>query len=270
MTIKTQNGKVITKGGKVSCVCCEESECCMYPADAVGRGLISSGDLPDQIEVTNTTFFDDPVIFEKIGLEYEYGGTRIYVMGGFGLPYEYLWIIEQGDESFLLNGNDAQCLITDPKVVGPNGARDLFADTYNVEFSVASTDGNWDIWGCVGFGNYPDLNISMTVERESLCEWRGSLENAFFLPCGSCSFCGQFKIAVNLFYNGERYIPDNPWPMPRWTIGISFIEQSSGRQIGESVISQKASPQTDSSPTGDYNNQQFIGGDFEVDSIIVS
>ena len=47
MTIKTQNGKVITKDGKVSCECCEE--CCMYSAQAFLDGLYDWDDLPDII-----------------------------------------------------------------------------------------------------------------------------------------------------------------------------------------------------------------------------
>jgi len=42
MTIKTQDGKVVTQDGKVSCTCCPD--CCMYPATQA-----VSADLPDAI-----------------------------------------------------------------------------------------------------------------------------------------------------------------------------------------------------------------------------
>jgi hypothetical protein len=51
MTIKTQGGKVITKGGKVSCECCGEEEgiCSFYPAVGIEQGFYSEDDLPNEI-----------------------------------------------------------------------------------------------------------------------------------------------------------------------------------------------------------------------------
>jgi hypothetical protein len=57
MTIKTQGGKVITKGGKVSCECCGgEVSCCIYSARALANSLYDSHDLPDSISVNGTSF----------------------------------------------------------------------------------------------------------------------------------------------------------------------------------------------------------------------
>jgi hypothetical protein len=52
MTIKTQNGKVITKDGKVSCECCEAGICGFYPAIGMQQGLYTPNDLPDEIYFT--------------------------------------------------------------------------------------------------------------------------------------------------------------------------------------------------------------------------
>ena len=58
MTIKTQGGKVITKGGKVSCECCEPTEfgrCCFFSAHAFKAGLFSFNDLPPVVKVLGET-----------------------------------------------------------------------------------------------------------------------------------------------------------------------------------------------------------------------
>ena len=50
MIVKRNGGKVILKGGKVSCSCCEEVECCMYQADKFGVDY-QEEDLPDAVEI---------------------------------------------------------------------------------------------------------------------------------------------------------------------------------------------------------------------------
>ena len=50
MTIKTQDGKVITKDGKVSCTCCEEPSCCMYFA-TTDTPTFPDTDLPDAVTI---------------------------------------------------------------------------------------------------------------------------------------------------------------------------------------------------------------------------
>jgi hypothetical protein len=166
MTIKTQGGKVITQEGKVSCECCDV-DCCPYPADAVGRGLVSSGDLPDQIEVSFGAAFDGALIFEKTGLEYQYffdGGAvgRVFVDDDL-IPGKYNWRFQYIqpdliDPNGLLNANEPECLITDPEVVGPDGARDLFADTYTISGPIS---------GIV------TRDKTLPFPERSLCVWLG-------------------------------------------------------------------------------------------------
>ncbi len=68
MTIKTQNGKVITKDGKVSCECCEGTLgiACFYNAVSIYNGRLQISDLPDSYE--NIGFFNNETqitIFER-------------------------------------------------------------------------------------------------------------------------------------------------------------------------------------------------------------
>jgi len=61
MTIKTQGGKVVTKGGKVSCECCGPApNCCPYQASQLGVSLFYE-DLPDEI------FARDYYVGDEIG-----------------------------------------------------------------------------------------------------------------------------------------------------------------------------------------------------------
>jgi len=49
-TVKRKaSGKIVLKNGKVSCGCCEQAGCCMYPAQALVDGLYINDDLPDTI-----------------------------------------------------------------------------------------------------------------------------------------------------------------------------------------------------------------------------
>ena len=56
MTIKTQNGKVITKDGKVSCESGADPECCMYPSQDFFDSINSATDLPDAVKVNGTSY----------------------------------------------------------------------------------------------------------------------------------------------------------------------------------------------------------------------
>jgi hypothetical protein len=55
-TVRLQNGKVILKDKKVSCSCCEEPECCMYPAQALADGQYIEDDLPGAVTIDGTSF----------------------------------------------------------------------------------------------------------------------------------------------------------------------------------------------------------------------
>ncbi len=143
MTIKTQDGKIITKDGKVSCECCDV-ECCMYPAAALVASLYSYEDLPDAIDVGGIEYakLDPP---ESVA-----GFTEYYI----NVNDEYLGILEGEGENSLwgYEGGGGPCLINGHAEFNPDGERrDQFADTYTISGP-----------------------ISGTVTRESICVWRGS------------------------------------------------------------------------------------------------
>jgi hypothetical protein len=160
MTIKTQNGKVITKDGKVSCECC--GGCCMYPAQELGEELYSEDDLPDS------------VIFNRGGTQYVLAKIEpesgVYYSGAEGLDGYFAYGVQLvetiiGEESFYewklarklgdnppdweQAGDIDACLFRLLPSELPNIA-DPFADTYVVSGS-----------------------ISGTVTRESVCVWVG-------------------------------------------------------------------------------------------------
>jgi hypothetical protein len=56
MTVKTQSGKVITKGGKVSCECCGPG-CCLYSALVLFQGqFLRAEDLPDNVTISGISY----------------------------------------------------------------------------------------------------------------------------------------------------------------------------------------------------------------------
>jgi hypothetical protein len=160
MTIKTQGGKVITKGGKVSCGCCEEpGECCMYPAQALADGLYTYQDLPDSIEYLGTNL---PVVLNKLdppefsnrfdGIAYfrgtyEFSGDTATVDLGLS---EDIWVV--GDSINDQARTNARCLIDLTRTL------DQFADTYTIT---------------IGFNNGDDgpFYNTYTATRISLCYW---------------------------------------------------------------------------------------------------
>jgi hypothetical protein len=109
MTIKRNGEKVILKGGKVSCSCCDEEECCMYPAQALADGFYSASDLPDAVTISG-------VSYSRSGLGY--GNTTNGV------------ILEENVWARYTNGSRSSraCLIQ-------GGVEDQFADTYTVDIA---------------------------------------------------------------------------------------------------------------------------------------
>jgi hypothetical protein len=112
MTIKTQNGKVITKDGKVSCECCE---CCLYPAQGLADGDYSEDDLPDAVTV-------DGVSFDRSGTGYGDTTNGVILDGNVWAKYR--------------NGvrSNRPCLIQ-------GGVVDQFADTYAVNWFIVDDVG---------------------------------------------------------------------------------------------------------------------------------
>jgi hypothetical protein len=167
MTIKTQNGKVITKDGKVSCECCEE--CCLYPAQALTDGLYTYEDLPDTILYRPPTSTAYPtlnfieLIKEEDPQPSEFGNLdMVYYKGSFvaaggnqsgdTIPVEFGFFDIDWAVNVLYESLDfksfLQCLISERFI---DDVKDQFADAYTVSGP-----------------------ISGTVTRESICVWRGS------------------------------------------------------------------------------------------------
>jgi hypothetical protein len=178
MTIKTQDGKIITKDGKVSCECCE---CCLYPAQDLLAGLYTVDDLPETLVAVGQ--FDNPYSFSMTktgGADpyysgtYEGAATRMIIFDGNS------WMVQafNPDDGWLEPQDRApfECLIFNPPCeicqwrmwwegikhtrgfpehlpVSPGTAyvEDQFADTYTVSGP-----------------------ISGTVTRQSICVWAGT------------------------------------------------------------------------------------------------
>ena len=163
MTIKTQNGKVITKGGKVSCECCEEG-CCMYPAEAYGT-LYQFEDLPDEIEFKYTNFneggFFGPYTMSKVqeeGLITAYrGGPDDEVAIGNIVGVE--WGANDGGGPIA----GGFCLIFDYEEREINVfeaiAEDLFANTYSISGPISGTVTRQDKFRTTAGGFAPPITI---------------------------------------------------------------------------------------------------------------
>jgi hypothetical protein len=141
-TVKLHSsGKVILKGGKVSCACCggpEPEECCMYPASALGD-TYEVEDLPDKITVDFSVFSGE---MERDGPEFKGGGFVIKVV-------DENWIFESDpfDEnapSFAIGS----CLIA---AINAGTVEDQFADEYEFASGGSNTPlfrdslGQWSI-----------------------------------------------------------------------------------------------------------------------------
>jgi hypothetical protein len=175
-TIKTQlvdgQRRIITKvvngQRRVSCSCCEEPECCMYPASQLGVGYTAS-DLPDTLEITNggTT-----VTATKSGSSYPFtfgiNSLSLQVIGG-------SWAFDPAPDEWSNWVNP--CLITDD--VGIN-VKDTFEDTYTINFDFEGED--------------ETIQETVIVTRESLCVWSGAnscgdpVELRYFCQGGTSCF----------------------------------------------------------------------------------
>jgi hypothetical protein len=149
MTIKRNGEKVILKGGKVSCSCCEEpEECCMYPADRLGVDY-QAEDLPDSLAISDVEQGDFSGEWEKSDSGYQRDGYTLSVVNG-------QWVIE----GFTRTITVGLCLIAD---VAQATILDQFADTYTVAY------------GPIQFVNSGNLQrTSLCVWDTGPCEWLGS------------------------------------------------------------------------------------------------
>ena len=143
---KTVDGEV-----RVSCSCCEEAACCMYPAQGLFDELYTWDDLPDELDGPDGQIWtkrpepeniDQAVVYQSA----IYDGEESISLGDGG----GFWSALAGTES-------NQCL-SDPAW----GFTDRFEDTY-----MASCDFYLN-------GSFDSSFGPVEIERLDLCTWQGS------------------------------------------------------------------------------------------------
>jgi hypothetical protein len=214
MTIKTQGGKVITKDGKVSCECCEEPECCMYPAEPFVNGLYTYEDLPDTV-----IWYDTGQIFNRLnppiiepgiiithaspenpGEDYIYTGSEVVDN----------WVRVTGGSSI---GGFGLCLINSLDGVPDTGSDrsvDDFADTYTV--------------------SYGGIQFVGPATRQSLCFWQSN----------ECQSPNRWSWAIQYGTLEDPY---------KWAV---FLEEPGSGECIPAGVFIKNDPQN--SPAGTYSD----------------
>lgn len=133
-TIKTNNAggirRVVTKTSsgnrRVSCSCCGETPCCMYPALQYGT-LFNAADLPDFIRITINDEIGGTVIASKDGATYVYGNYGDIDDLRLGID-NFTWVFIPNADN--LSSYDQPCLlnITEAEFT----IEDTFEDTYDL------------------------------------------------------------------------------------------------------------------------------------------
>ena len=199
---KTVSGQV-----RVSCGCCEQAGCCMYPAQGLIDGLFTVADLPDEIAMSSNggdvlSKINPPV--PAFGAD---GITMYYGLAGEGVGIEDAtggWVFFQDggiNEDVIV---PPACLFSDTNIP-QTPPFDVFEDTY----TLTSIDG------------------SIVVTRVSLCRWELTVE------VGSPNLGGSLE-----------YFPINPvegQPSPAWAVGMND-GQGGSPAGGEKTSPNLASP----------------------------
>jgi hypothetical protein len=183
--------KVVNGQRRVSCSCCEEGECCPYPAEYYGS-LFDLEDLPDEVVgIGQDNAYEANFIKNGSG-DTPYGGfidefpARIIRVNIFGFWY---WDLQAFTESNQwVSFQDVQpnpCLIYEPFAENGSFTKDNFEDTYKITAYRANNEIQW----------------IYTVERVSLCRWE------YQIPKGD---------VVSLIYNdgvnlGPSFSPPHKW-----------------------------------------------------------
>jgi hypothetical protein len=196
MTIKTQGGKVITKGGKVSCECCgppePEPSCCMYPADQLG---ILYAELPETVFAewenrVNGTMTKSGDTFVS--------GTVTIARNSSGTAWEFR---DSSDNARSTIGN---CLIRGDGGFTPENDRleDQFKDEYRL----------------IAFNQSDQKTFSVIVTRVSQCVWR-QLGPTIFQKCRDEIGVGEEIEGLSLCVLNYSYFASPPNVVstgPRW------------------------------------------------------
>jgi hypothetical protein len=157
-TIKTQlvgsERRIITKSGLISCSCCDDAGCCMYPAQGLLDGDYLAADLPDSVLVSIGSFSET---YTKNGSIYEFDNSTLEpVIFPAGTNARWAFFLD-GDE---VGDRSEPCLIA---AENAQQVTDFFEDTYTVSYSNPSI-------------------ASTSVTRQSLCVWEG--QTTFTPPVG--------------------------------------------------------------------------------------
>lgn len=217
MPIKTTgtgaNRRIITKlvdgQRRVSCSCCEETGCCMYPADQLGVGY-QEADLPDEVRITILDGYvfpgagDGSRIAARSGSEYSYGS--------YGAIANLKLGVDNGAWVFIPNAyGSVRCLVGDGEEGELAGflVEDTFADTYNVYIPY-------------------DGGIDIEVTRESLCRWYGTV------------VIGGLTYGATLYYNDGTGEIATLSPAHTWN--ISPFVTGGGIEILGTKTSQQGTP----------------------------
>lgn len=141
MTVKTQDGKVSTIDGKVSCTCCAEPSCCMYFA-TTDTPTFPDTDLPDAVTINWEGHFQGSA--DRSGREYSAGDVSLAINAE-----KTAWVLT--DSSTEQTRTVGVCLLRE--------AGGLVIDQFKEEYNFYDSDN----WG-TGHSNY-------TLTRVGLCQW---------------------------------------------------------------------------------------------------
>ena len=208
-TVKRKaSGKIILKNGKVSCGCCAQAGCCMYPAQALLNGQYKAVDLPEIIVWSNAE--SGAINYNKITNQ-AVQGLQVYYLAEGSPPIgsgdenivginedEYQWVRWTGGSI----GGPGMCLISSQ--VGGDEFIDQFADTYTATFISPSGA----------------IRLTATLTRVSVCRWEGEVFDPTYIP--DYFYPTTYSIAVYLGELGMPVNPDDPYLLDYvWAYSIS-------------------------------------------------
>ena len=135
MTVRTQDGKVNTIGGKVSCTCCPEPKCCVYPATGASS-FYPDTDLPDAVTINWPGHFQGSA--SRSGRGYSAGTVSLAINSA-----QTLWVLTDS----LSSRSVGACLLRE--------AGGLVIDQFAAEYNFYD-------------GSYSD---NYTLSRVGVCSW---------------------------------------------------------------------------------------------------